>query len=331
MTPLPELIRVKLGMVRQHQREGEFGLAQSELDDALSAYPGHPLLLVQQGKLHLAAGRVEEAAALAAEMLAEHPGSAGASQLSGEVLMRQGRAREAHERFLEADRRAPSPYLKTQIVRSLVKAREFDEAIRAGEEALRALPDDSHLLKALEYAYAQAGRPEDAARICDRLLALAPEDARATAALVKNRLAALPEAEAAIELEALLRVPTYAKNAALQSLAGERHYKAGRFAEALAACRIAQELAPGDRMTLQRIGFCHYRLEQYGEAIAILEPLFQEEPSNSYIRSTFVAACTKAGRTEELGAAIDRALAAHPGARFLHGVRKKALKAQPPG
>ncbi len=326
MSALTDPVRASLEASRRLKREGNFRAARAELERALEAAPGHAVLLEALGQLHLAEGRVADAARVADDLLQRHPGSAGPIKLMGEVLLRQGRPKDAIEHFLEADRQVPSAYTAGLIVRALVKAREPVEAVRRAEESLQRYPEHPYLLSHLEVAYAESGQHEKAAQTCQRLLALKPQDPYAMRDLIRNRLAGLPPAEMEADLEAILRVPTYQRNPQVQKLAAEHHYKAGNFARAATAYREALGLAPGDRHAREQLGFCHYRQGEYLEAISVLEPFFQDDPANVYVRAALVGCYQKLGMAVELNQAFDRALAARPDLKQLHGVRKKALK-----
>ncbi|MBI4868298.1 MAG: tetratricopeptide repeat protein [Candidatus Wallbacteria bacterium] len=324
---LTELVRLKLDTSRRFRKAGNFRAAESELNEALAVYPEHVVLLEALGQLYLAAGRVSEAERLAEELYQRHPGSAGPIKLRGEVLLRQGRPKEALEMFLEADRQTPSAYVRSLVLKALVRAREYAEAVRVGESSLGLYPDNPYVLGSLELAYAESGQPERAAEVCEKLLALRPQDPYAVRELIKNRLASLPADEALAELKSVLRVPTYQRNPQIQQLAAETFFKSGDYLEAAAAYRAAMELAPGDRHCLQQLGFSLYRAGRYEEAIGVLEPFFQDDPLNVYVRGALVKCYQMAGQPAELASAFDRAIAAHPSARQLYGIRKKALKA----
>ena len=70
-------------------------------------------------------------------------------------------------------------------------------------------------------------------------------------------------------------------------------------------------------------GYAASKMGDPRRAAALLQPLFLDDPFDERTRTTFLAACRKAGDLPGLHAAIDEALARHPSARMLHGIRRK--------
>jgi hypothetical protein len=73
-------------------------------------------------------------------------------------------------------------------------------------------------------------------------------------------------------------------------------------------------------------GFARGKAGVHARAAALLRPAFLADPRDRYVRNAFLSACRKAGDLAALRAALDEALAAHPDADFLHGVRRKWMR-----
>jgi tetratricopeptide (TPR) repeat protein len=163
----------------------------------------------------------------------------------------------------------------------------------------------------------ELGRPAEAARAAEAL----PDGPWKERQRLEGSLGQLPEAEAEAELEALAALePTRVE---VHERLGTRRYRAGRHGEALRSFLTALELAPTNSYLRRMAGFAASKAGEAQRAAALLRPLFVDDPFDERTRTTFVAACRRAGDAAGLRAALDEALGRHPHARMLHGIRRR--------
>jgi predicted Zn-dependent protease len=152
-----------------------------------------------------------------------------------------------------------------------------------------------------------------------------PSDADAAAAAAERALALWPKGGLAY-LAALepLRPEVHER-------LGTRLYQARKFGAAAQAFEKALALSPENAYLRRMAGFACSKAGDPARAVALLRPLFLDDPLEERVRTTFIAACRRTGELATLCAAIDEALARHPHARMLHGIRKRYVPAPAEG
>jgi tetratricopeptide (TPR) repeat protein len=325
----PSSLDEELEAAREDLRRGELARATERLEALRARAPAHPRVGAGLAQAYLKRGRVDAALAVATDAATRAPTSYHALVALGQARRAAHDLPGAREAFERARAVADNAFVSTQLGRVLLALGEPAAALDVALTALRRLaagepPRDDPGLRGLEGdALTKLGRHEEATRAYTAAQALAPDDAFAHKRLLEARLRELPAGEALQELEALARVPAYAERAYVHELRGKRLRDAGRPAEAADAYARALALAPDSAFDREQLGFCASRAGDYERALQALRPSFLADPANQYVRSTVIGALRKLGRTDELRALLDEALAAHPSVWPLKAERKR--------
>src|SRR6478672_6781702 len=241
----PELDRARLRAVHAALTGGDIATAGKLAEDALNDGIDHPMVLNLVAGRREEEGRLDEALALLRRALAAAPEAIGVMNAIGLLLDRLGRFEEAVTAYGEALAKAPdfAPALANRATALMALARLNDA--RADYEAAAAL-DPANLIAAngLAALALRRGDAAEARRLADAVLAREPGFPGAVTTLAGADLAeGRPEAAAAA-LAALLEDPRLAPvdRAMAWGLRGDALDALGRFAEAFAAWREANEL-----------------------------------------------------------------------------------------
>jgi predicted TPR repeat methyltransferase len=273
-------------------------------------------------RLH-AAGRLDEAAGLAADLLRRQPRLAGAHYLVGLIALSRGEAVRALDHLKQAERHGPSsPSLSLALARAHAGAGERERAIARYREAVNGAPDVGEARFGLGVALLQAGRFLEALAELERDVALRPDHAEGFNNLgsVLRELGRLPEAIAAFEQAVRLR-PDYAR--ALSNL-GVALADAGQPARALDTLERALALEPDSPGALNNLGHVRKAQRDHDGAVEIFQRLAALKPDDpepvlnlglvEQAREHHAAAC----------AAFERALARREDARAWFCLGKSA-------
>jgi len=309
----------RLSEIRALRAGGKLAEAQARLEELALRSPDDPRLEVERVAL-LDARRDPEARAAAERAVARYPGSAPCWIALAKIALRTPPADPetavaAARQAVSLSPRARSAHLQlARAERARGRLAEALEAVRAG---LRVEARDA-LLRGLEVEILrQMGRGEEAAHAADAL----PEGSWKARQKLEGSLARLAPEEAEAELEALAALEP--DRVEVHERLGNRRYRARRFAEAAASFARALEIEPGNAYLRRMAGFACSKAGEPARAMALLRPLFIENPLDAHVRTTFVSACRRSGDIACLRAAIDEALGRHPSARMLHGIRKR--------
>lgn len=245
--------------------QGELAEAMAEVDTALGLTPGDPALLTLKTRIALLLGDGEQAARIAASVLASNPDDPVALAQRAEIrLLYEGQpylARQDAERAIMLDpRRALSFATLADILLERGALREAVQALQAG---LEISPDNPALLARLATARLSQNRFEDAEATNARALEIDPslEVVRATNADIALRRGD-PELAAQEALAASAASPGYAR--ALLRLA-EAEYRQGRTAVAVQQLDAADRLDPDSPMiALARTAIAIHRFDGDG-------------------------------------------------------------------
>lgn len=273
-------------------------------------------------RLH-AAGRLDEAAGLASDLLRRQPTLAGAHYLIGLIALSRGEAARALDHLGQAERHGPaSASLSLALARAHAAAGERERAIVHYQNAVRGAPEVAEARFGLGVALLQTGRFLEALGELERNVALRPDHAEGFNNLgsVLRELGRLPEAIAAFEQAVRLR-PDYPR--ALSNL-GVALADAGQPARALDTLERALALAPDNPGALNNLGHVRKAQRDYDGAVEIfarLAALRPEDPEPTLnlglveqAREHHAAAC----------AAFERAIALREDARAWFCLGKSA-------
>lgn len=223
---------------------GRLDEALALADGALAHAPERADALLERGLCLLLLGRPAEAMAPLEALLAREPGHALALLNLGNALHALGRAAEAARVYARAAAAAPtSGVAENNLGRALHDLERLDEAVACYDRALALDPACGLALGNLRQALERLGRSADMVPRCQAVLAARPEslEARLHLGLGLQDAGRVDEAVEAFQ-GALARDPAYAP--ALNCLGGALN-QLGKVREAIAAWSRAVDVAPG--------------------------------------------------------------------------------------
>ncbi|PIS25985.1 MAG: hypothetical protein COT45_01400 [bacterium (Candidatus Stahlbacteria) CG08_land_8_20_14_0_20_40_26] len=167
--------------------------------------------------------------------------------------------------------------------------------------------------------------PSESVRLYKEAQTLMPESKFLTERLLLSKIKNIPREDAIRELELLLLVPTHRENPHIHSLLGRLYSKKGDETKAVECFKKAYELSK-TAFNRNMLGFSYKRLEMYEEAKELLSVSFLDQPDNYYVRTALFNILKALDEKEVVLSLISRALSAHPEAKTLYGLKKKAEK-----
>ena len=273
-------------------------------------------------RLH-AAGKLDDAAAIAADLVRRQPKLAGAHYLIGLIALARGEPARALEPLRQAARHGPaSPSLSLALARAHAASGDPAASIPHYRDAVAGAPDIAEARFGYGAVLLQVGRFLEAVEQLERDVALRPDHAEGFNNLgsALRELGRLPEAIAAFEQAVRLRAD-YAR--ALSNL-GVALADAGQPARALDSLRRALAITPDHPGALNNLGQVLKAQRDFDGAVATfaklaaLRPGDAEPPLNiglaEQARDAHHAAC----------AAFERALALREDARAWFCLGKSA-------
>ncbi|MGB9594435.1 MAG: tetratricopeptide repeat protein, partial [Anaerolineae bacterium] len=159
---------------------GESERAQAELqraqDEASAVYA---VICAEQGLIHLAEGRDEEALSQFRLALARQPNVPEHHYWAGVALNRLGRPGEAIERLQKASALLPNnPEILAELGRAYQHRGWLGEALAAYQQAAQLAPQDGHYLRLAALVMAEQGLREAAVERMQQAIALQPDRAQ---------------------------------------------------------------------------------------------------------------------------------------------------------
>jgi Flp pilus assembly protein TadD len=181
-----------------------------------------------------------------------------------------------------------------------------DEAIRLLKPLAQEAPGNSRIHNQLGQAYLEKRDYRRAIGEFEVVLGIAPQFWQARADLAKT-LVLVGEPGRAVKLleEGLADQP---RNAVLLFNLGFAHHRQEKFAAALEAYRKARKVEKNYPQLLSNISMLYLQTGQAGAAVARLEELVREEPTNSLAWNNLGLARVQAGRLDEAGLAFKTAV-----------------------
>ena len=164
-----------------HSTLGQREQAADAYRRALALKPDYPAAWNNLGKMHFTAGQTGEAVRCFQRALALTPRDPVILNSLGSALLGQGNAVEAANCFRQALRIRPDyAEARHNITQIGAAVRQWEEAAVREEARLAQDPADPKALAALGDLYhSQLGKPAEARRCFERVIALCPDDARA--------------------------------------------------------------------------------------------------------------------------------------------------------
>jgi len=278
-----------------------------------STQPAEAAARIADAERCLAAGRLDDAAALCRSVLAEAPDSAPAVRLLGIVLVLQGGFAEAR-RLLEpvASTHGGDPDVQLALAEALWGAESPAAALPRFEAARALAPDRPRLRLRLGQALLAAGDPAAARAELEIAFAGLPGSAVAATALARAE-AATGAAEAAIaHAETALALAPEDDDAPFQL--GQILRALGRLDAAIAALREGVRRAPASALLRVALGDALHAARRHDAAFAELREAVRLAPE-------WALAWTALGRTVQRLGRLDEALTYFRTARRLdHGM-----------
>jgi len=157
---------------------GDRQAAHAELSKAIALDPASSGYRVAAGQLLASLGNDARAAAEARKALELEPDNLEAALLEAELLMRAGHTAQAIQRYRHVVGKAPTHRAAVNNLAWLLAAQgnrvsDKSDAVALAEQITSAVPNDPDLLDTLAFAYAAAGRFDDALRTADQAIELA--------------------------------------------------------------------------------------------------------------------------------------------------------------
>jgi predicted TPR repeat methyltransferase len=229
-------------------------------------------------RLH-AAGRLDEAATMAGDLLRRQPRLAGAHYLTGLIALARGAPAQALDHLRQAQRHGPaSPSLSLALACAHAASGDTAGALPHYRDAVAGAPEVAEARFGYGAALQQAGRFLESVEQLERDVALRPDHAEGYNNLgsALRELGRLPEAIAAFEQAVRLR-PDYAR--ALSNL-GVALADAGQPARALDMLRRALTITPDHPGALNNLGQVLKAQRDFDGAVATFDMLAALRPGD---------------------------------------------------
>lgn len=271
--------------------------------------------------------------------LEEIAGAAGGSAFGiaweGQMLVRQGRFREAAAKFEEALAVDPEfAYALEGLGRCHAEWGDTTRALDYYERAARANPPNPTILTNLANVYLSTGRPAEAEAALRKAIsidAVGSTNARVLLARALVQMGRRDAARAALE-EAIAANPNRAE---AHRLLGSLLDEAGDFAGAEARYREALRLDPDDRRLAYAHAFALGKLGRYDEALAAFEALVARHPDFYEAVGAIGVLRLQRGERDRAAECFRKVLDLHPGdalaRRYLDAIEGRAPLPTGPG
>jgi tetratricopeptide (TPR) repeat protein len=324
---LSEFCRIKWEQARDLKRKGKYHEAESELQEALGESPGNLLLKSSLADLYVRHGRLIEARVVAEEVLAAEPRHAQALFVLGEVFFKENNLKEALDCFSHAFKKDSRPYITLRIARTLREMGRYEDALEELDAVLITHRENLAFLKEKALILNRMERFNEALEAYEMLRRLAPEDRFVQKEIFRLKGLGRPNDAVIKELSAVVNIPSRQDDAQLRGLLAKKLKDAGQVREAAAEYRTASQLASGgDLFFLKQEGFCHYRTQQYEQALECLCEAFRKDPTDFRVKTTLEKIYTTLGRLDELCGFLEDVSMLHPHNVKLMGTLKKVKK-----
>lgn len=265
---------LKLGQLYSDQKK--FDAALKEFDEASRLAPGAPGPMLSSIGILIAQRRFDEANTRIDALMKREPKNVLPYQLRGEVAVARNDlplAEQAYRKMIEFAPTVPAGYVS--LARVMALRNNVGEAIAVIEQGEKALPDELSLTATRAEWLARAGRNDDAIAIYESLVKRVPDE------------------------------DSYANNLAyllIESKGDPAHLE-----RALSLTRRFKESSNAGY--LDSLGWAHYKLGQYAEAVPVLERAVQRAPDAPLLQLHLGMALHKSGDVPRAQEFLKRAIA----------------------
>jgi tetratricopeptide (TPR) repeat protein len=243
-------------------------------------------------------GRLEEAAGLAAVVLARSPDNVVALSELGEVCRLQGRLEEARDALERAVALNPDePFALGTLGQVLIEQRELGPAAERLARAAELDPDTAWIRSSLADAYRLLGRSDEALAEIDRAIELEPESSTFRSTRAETLRARGDPSAALAEAEGVLE--TNPEDWFTLGTAAQAQLDLGRPLEALELAERAVTAHPGYGFGWSAHTGALVDLDRYPEALVSARRYREAEPESLDALAMQSAVLTGLGRVEE--------------------------------
>ena len=318
--------------IRNLKEKGKFAEAEEEIQRELEKKPDHPFLKATLADLFLHQDRLAEARILVDEILSRDPQHPQALYLLGEIFLKQNSPKEALECFRQAFAREPRDYLVLRAARALKEMNRFAEALEELEKVLVVKPKNFPFQKEKGLVLNKMKRFDQALEAFERAKEIFPGDSFVNAEILRLKSRERPEGQVVKELQKVVSMESKKDDAQMHGLLGQKLKEAGQVREAAAEYQVASSLDPRNLFFLKQEGFCHYRDNNYDEALRCLGEALRRDPTDFRVRNTLEKIYSARGEMKEFLHLLEEILGKHPEQKPLLGtirkVRRQAEKKQ---
>ena len=303
------------------------------LDQGREQNPEDGVLAAAAARLHLSAGRPQEAADVLAPMVEAGAVSDDVRNTLAIAYARLGQVEQARALFGEL---ADEPAAQYNLGLLLLESGQADEALEIFEQLVQVEGAGADVVAYHGIALAQAGRLDEARAELERAMEMDPDLAiaqRALEQLDQRQRIGLAEVELTAEqAEAVDRglfaldegawptaVDAFAEARALGDVGALAFYhayalqRAGRTREAVEAYQVAAEALPESSVVASNLGFAHLQLGRFDRSLAELDRALALDEENAQAHFNLGLAYYGLGRFADALAEWDRAEELQPG------------------
>ncbi len=288
--------RVKLGQIALTRGDFERGAAELQAASAMDAQPGQADLLLFA--LHLRRHETDQALAAAELFTKKQAGNPLGHVLMGTAHLSARDLKSARQDFDAASRMQADylPALRGLADLDLAEGRP-DDALRRYQPLLAKTPGDERLLVVFAELQERAGKTAEADATLRRAIAASPRTAEPYIALARLHLHRHePQAAIAAASQGVAANPTEPR---LRELLGDVQEAAGANGEAIKAFEEMAWLQPEATAPLLKLAASQTRIRDFNSAARTLRLAQRSAPDNDEIAQRLVAAYLSAARFDD--------------------------------
>jgi tetratricopeptide (TPR) repeat protein len=304
----------------------KFAEAEEEIQRELEKKPDQPFLKATLADLFLHQDRLGEARVMVDEILSRDPQHPQALYLLGEIFLKQNSPKEALECFRQAFAREPRDYLILRSARALKEMKHYPEALQELEKVLVVKPKNFPFQKEKGLVLNKMKRFDQALEAFERAKEIFPGDSFVNAEILRLKSRERPEGQVVKELQKVVSMESKRDDAQMHGLLGQKLKEAGQVREAAAEYRAASSLDPRNLFFLKQEGFCHYRDNNYDEAVRCFGEALRRDPTDFRVRNTLEKIYSARGEMKEFLHLLEGILGQRPEQKPLLGTIRRVRR-----
>ncbi len=295
-------------LIHLYLQDRTFDQAIALLDDIIKVDPQNADAYLLKGRILGEMGHPQDAVKALEQVVAIRPEDTAAIYYLGRLYDEQKESDKAiaqFEKIVAMDVDVTEAYLQLGILYS--RAKRFDEAQSVLERAKAKEPDRAEVYLVLGFVYSQQELYDRAATVFSEGLALHPDNATLhfNLGLAYDKLKQFDQFERELE-EAIRLDPKYAE--ALNYLGYTYAEKDTKLTEAMGLIKRALVVKPDDGAYVDSLGWTHFKLGQWDDAVRELERAVLLLPDDAVIHEHLGEAYLKKSRRDEARESWLRAL-----------------------